>query len=325
MRKPRAFITGIAGFAGSYLAEELLSEGYEVYGAIYKNESTRSIAGIKKRIKLVPLDILNAAKCSEVLKEIKPHYVFHLAAIASVGRSMQKERATFRINLEGSINILDCARNLRSLRSLLVVGSADSYGQFRPQNKTLKEDQPFNPVSPYGISKTAMERLCQHYHRAYGLPVVIARAFNHSGPRQTDDFVVPSFARQIAAIEAGQQKPIVRVGDLSARRDLSDVRDIVRGYRLCAAKGKSGEAYHFSSGKAVTIRQVLETLIGLSSRKIRVQVDRKRLRKSDIPLLRGSNRKATQKLGFRTRYTLQETLRDTLNYWRSELGVPLRR
>jgi len=321
MKAPSAFITGIAGFAGSYLAEELLDAGFKVSGAIYKNESTRNIVSIKKELQLCSLDIMNADKTANVLAQIQPDYIFHLAAFASVGRSMQKERATFRINLEGSINILNGARKIRRLKSILVVGSADAYGKFTPKTKTLTETDPLNPVSPYGISKAALERTSLHYHREYGLPVVIARPFNHSGPRQTDDFVIPAFARQVAAIEAGLQQPVVDVGDLSARRDLSDVRDIVRGYTLAATKGTPGEVYVLCSGRAVSIQTVLNKLISLSSRKIRQRVDKKRLRKSEIPVLRGSNRKATHNLGFDVRYTLKDTLSDTLDYWRSELGV----
>ena len=321
MRKPRAFVTGIAGFAGSYLAEELLASGFDVSGALCPGESTRNVQGIKTALKLFTLDILNEKKCQELIDRLKPDYIFHLAAIASVGRSFRMEKETLRVNLEGTINILDAARNVKHLKALLFVSSPEVYGKFRPVNKTLTETQPFEPISPYGISKAAAESVCRYYWRQYGVPVVIARAFNHSGPRQSDDFAVPAFAQQVAIIEAGLQKPILKVGDLSAQRDLSDVRDIVRGYRLTAIKGTPGEVYQLCSGKTVSLQSVVKQLLAMSSKRIRLQVDKSRLRKAEIPVLRGSCRKATQQLGYEVRYKLKDTLADTLDYWRKKVGV----
>jgi GDP-4-dehydro-6-deoxy-D-mannose reductase len=321
VKKPRAFITGTAGFAGSYLAEELLASGFDVSGALYPGESTRNVRGIKTALKLFTLEILNEKKCQELIDHLKPDYIFHLAAIASVGRSFRMEKETLRVNLEGTVNILDAARDLGHLKALLFVSSPEVYGRFRPVNKTLTETQSFEPISPYGISKAAAESVCRHYWRQYGVPVVIARAFNHSGPRQSDDFAVPAFSRQVAIIEAGWQRPILKVGDLSARRDLSDVRDIVRGYRLAAIKGTPGEVYQLCSGKTVSLQSVVKRLLTMSSKKIRLQVDKNRLRKAEIPILRGSYRKAAQRLGYEVRYKLKDTLADTLDYWRKEVGV----
>ncbi|MCD6249583.1 MAG: GDP-mannose 4,6-dehydratase [candidate division Zixibacteria bacterium] len=321
MKKPTAFITGIAGFAGSYLAEELLAAGFQVSGARYKTESIRNLKAISKQIELVSLDILNPDKCRQVISKLKPDYVFHLAAMASVGESFDRMTTTFRINCEGTINVLEAARASKKLKSFMFVSSSDIYGAFSPVNKTLTETQPVNPISPYGISKSAAEQVCRHYFRRYNFPVIMIRAFNHSGPRQTDTFAIPSFARQVATIEAGQQKPVMKVGDLSARRDLSDVRDIVRGYRLAATLGKPGEVYQLCSGKAVPIQKVVDLLIAGSTSKIRLQVDKKRLRPAEIPVLRGSRRKATQQLGYEVRYSLKDTVIDTLNFWRNELGL----
>lgn len=321
MKKPSAFITGIAGFAGSFLAEELLAEGFKVAGNLYDGEPTKNIDAIKSDLRLYPLDICNAAQSRKLLKQVKPDYVFHLAALASVGRSFKEDRLTYQINFEGTLNILDAAREIGNLKSLLFTSSCDTYGIFRPKNKTMTEAQPLNPVSPYGISKVAAEHACRYYQHQYGLPVIVTRAFNHSGPRQADSFVIPAFASQVAAIEAGRQKPVLSVGDLSARRDLSDVRDIVAGYRLAATHGTPREVYQLCTGKAVPIQKVVDILIALSSRKIRLKIDKNRLRKSDIPLLRGDCSKAKKKLGYITKYGLQTTLTDTLNYWRARYGV----
>lgn len=315
MTKPTALITGVTGFAGSYLAEDLLDHGFKVAGTVYNHEPTDNIEAIRNRIKLYPLDILDKNWCQRLVQRVKPDYIFHLAAIASVSESFRNETLTFEINFNGTVNLLAAALGIKRLKKILFVGSSDSYG--RAGTKTLTENQPFNPVSPYGISKAAAEYACRFYHRQHGSPVVVTRAFNHSGPRQTDSYVIPAFARQIAAIEAGKQRPAIKVGDLSARRDLSDVRDVVSGYRLAAVKGKPGEVYQLCSGRAVAISRVLDMLLAMTDRTITVKVDRKKMRKSDLPVLRGSRRKATQQLGFRIRYKLKDTLKDTLDYWRS--------
>ncbi|MDH4157434.1 MAG: GDP-mannose 4,6-dehydratase [candidate division Zixibacteria bacterium] len=319
MNKPLAFITGIGGFAGSHLAEQLLHSGYKVAGALYPGESTANIRDVRKHLSLVRLDIMNEKKCRETVRAFRPDYIFHLAAIASVGRSFRLERLTYDINFDGTLNVLAAALDLKRLKKFVFVSSCDTYGIFTPKTKLLRESQPFNPVSPYGISKAMAEHACMYYYRRYGLPVSIARAFNHSGPRQDDNFVIPSFARQIAMIEAGRQRPQLKVGDLSARRDLSDVRDIVTGYRLLAEKGKVGRVYHLCTGRTASIQQVVTALVKMSAARISVKVDPGRLRKNDIPSLRGDNRRAVQELGYATRYSLNITLKDTLNYWRERI------
>jgi GDP-4-dehydro-6-deoxy-D-mannose reductase len=317
VRKPTALITGVTGFAGSYLAEELLHNGFDVAGTVYNSEPTDNIETIKDRLRLFPLDVLDKTWCRRLVARLRPDYIFHLAAIASVSESFRNETLTFEINFNGTINMLSACVGMKRLKKFVFVGSSDSYGLVGSKGRALTEEQPFNPVSPYGISKAAAEYACRHFFRQHRLPVVIVRAFNHSGPRQNDSYVIPAFARQIAAIEAGRQRPVIKVGDLSARRDLSDVRDVVCGYRLAARKGKAGDVYQLCSGRAVAISRVLEMMLAMSDRVITVKVDRKRMRKSDLPVLRGSRRKATQQLGFRSRYKLKDTLRNTLDYWRS--------
>lgn len=319
MSQPVAFITGIAGFAGSYLAEELLNHGYKVTGAVYPGESTVNIAGIAGSVALTELDITDQKSCSQAVTRFKPDIIFHLAAFASVGKSFQQERLVYRVNFDGTLNILAAAVEAKRLRKFVFASSCDSYGVFSPKNKTLTENQPFNPISPYGISKAAAEFACQAYAKRYELPVVIGRSFNHSGPRQNQDFVIPSFARQIATIEKGSAKPVMKVGDLSVKRDLSDVRDIVRGYRLLAEKGRLSKAYHLCSGKAVTIQSVLNQMLKMSSKKITVESDRTRFRPNDIPVLRGDNNLATKELGYKIRYSLKQTITDTVNYWRDNI------
>ena len=321
MNKPikSVFVTGVAGFAGSWLAEELLEAGYHVFGAVHPKEPTVHLATIKSDLELMKLDICKGERVAQALKSIKPDYICHLAALASVWRSYKAMQQTFRVNFEGTMNLLEAAHLLGGIRKFLFVSSADCYGVFSPKNKTLTEDQPLNPISPYALSKAVAEQACRYYQSRHRLPVTVARSFPHTGPRQSDDFVVPSFAHQIAVIETTRKKPIIKVGNLSARRDFSDVRDIVRGYRLLLQKGKSGRVYHLSSGRTVSIESVLNRLLSLSSRKIKVSVDKARFRPADIPIQRGSNRRAVQELGYGSRYSLNTTLRDTLEYWRQQV------
>lgn len=320
MKKATVFVTGIAGFAGSYLTEELLACGYRVVGAVHPKESTANIAGLKGEVDIVRLDIQNASRCRQALLKAKPDYVCHLAAIASVWRSFEMERAVYRVNFEGTVNMLQAALEVDRVRRFLFISSADCYGVFTPRNKTLTEEQPLNPVSPYALSKAVAEQACRYYAQHYQLPIVTARSFAHSGPRQSADFVIPSFARQIATIETGRSRPVMAVGNLSAKRDLSDVRDIVRGYRMLIEKGRPGRVYQLCSGRAVAIQTVLNSLLKLSSHNIKVRVDRSRLRKIDIPVQRGDNSRAVQELGYRPRYTLMTTLKDTLDFWRKKIN-----
>ncbi len=320
-KRNRALVTGAAGFAGSFLCERLISAGFDIYGILGPGETAENIERFLPSIKIERLDITHQQLVHHYMAEVKPDYIFHLAAMASVGQSIQKERMTYNINFFGSLNILEGAlAEGKYLKKMVLVGSADSYGTFKPVGKKLKENQPFNPVSPYGISKAAVEYLAQYYFRQHRLPVVIARSFNHTGPRQSDNFAVPSFCRQIARIERGLEKPVIRVGNLSVKRDLSDVRDIADGYYRLALKGKAGEAYHFSSGRAVPIRSVLDGLLKISSKKIKVAIDKNRFRKSDIPILTGDCSKAIRQLGWRRKYPLEDTLRDTLDYWREKIN-----
>jgi len=319
MKKPHALITGIAGFAGSFLAEELLAHDYKVTGSIVGRESLRNIKKIQSRLKLTKLDVQKPNECSRRIIQTNPDYIFHLAAFSSVGQSFNNERLTYKVNFEGTLNILSAALELKNLKKLVFVSSADVYGTFKPANKLLTEKQPFNPISPYAVSKAAAEFLCELYSDRHQLPVTIARSFNHTGPRQNEFFVVSSFAKQIAEIEVKGKEPIIHVGDLSAKRDFSDVRDIAAGYRLLAEKGASGEVYQLASGNAVSIKHILELLLKMSDKTIIVKTDNSRLRKNDIPCLKGDNRKARNKIGFRPKYSLNQTLADTLNYWREQI------
>jgi GDP-4-dehydro-6-deoxy-D-mannose reductase len=317
-----ALITGAGGFAGSHLADLLVAQGFEVHAALAPAQNAENISHLKRQVRIVRFDLRNPGKVRQVIDEIRPNVIFHLAAFSSVGQSFEHERLTYEINFLGTLNLFEAAagkQTLKRLSKVVVVSSADVYGAFTPRNQSLTEETTLAPISPYGVSKAAMERLAQYHIRRYGIPITIVRPFNHTGPRQSDIFVLPGFAKQIAGIIELGRKPLLRVGALSVKRDFSDVRDIVAGYALAAEKGKPGEVYQLCSGRAVKIEAALKALIRLSGRKITTQVDPARLRPADIPVLRGDNSKATKELGYAPRYTLQTTLADTLAYWRQRI------
>jgi GDP-4-dehydro-6-deoxy-D-mannose reductase len=320
VRKNKVFITGIAGFVGSYLTEYLLEKNCRVFGLLAPGEKTDNIRHLSRDIDLVRFDLLNGKKLTDHLKKIKPEYIFHLAAFSSVGQSFDNERKVYDINFNGTLNLIESARSVgKELKRFVFISSSDVYGHFSPAGKTLTEEQPFNPVSPYAVSKAAGEYLVRYHVKKYGFPGVTARPFNHTGPRQADNFVVPSFCRQVAEIEKAGGGTMM-VGDLSAKRDLSDVRDIVSGYYLTARKGKPGEVYQFCSGRSVAIKTILDKLVKLSDVNIKVKIDKSRFRKTDIPVLRGSNKKAVNQLGWNIRYKLNETIADTMRYWRMKIN-----
>ncbi len=315
--KKRVLITGIAGFAGSYLAELLLKEKYEVYGFLAPGEKIDNIKHLKTDLVLDRFDILKADKVSNFIMKSKPDYIFHLAALSSVGLSFANEKSTYDVNFTGTYNILKAIAGLKTPpKKIVFISSPDIYGRFKPPGKKLDESQPFNPISPYAVSKIAAEYLCRYYYRNYDLPIVRVRPFNHTGPKQNINFAIPSFCTQIAEIENGLKKPEMAVGDLSNKRDLSDVRDIVRGYYFLARKGEPGEVYHLCSGHAISLRSVLNKLRRMAGIGINVSEDSNRFRKSDIPILRGDYSRAAKVVGWYPEYKLEQTLQDTLNYWR---------
>ncbi len=313
----RALITGIVGFAGSYLAAELLDAGYEVCGTQLPGENRERLRGMLKHISISKLDLRDSSATGRLIRRIRPDMVFHLAAISAVGYSFDNPRETVDVNVAGTVNLLEALRELESVESIVTITSSDIYGVVKPSQLPIKETALIEPVSPYAISKAAADMFAYQYYKSYGLPIVRARAFNHTGPKQDRGFVVPDFCAQIAAIECGSMKPEIRVGNLEAERDISDVRDIVRGYRLLAEKGKPGEAYNLCSGKAHRIKWILERLLDTSTVSIRVRRDRKKMRPSEVPRLVGSYSKAKRHAGYKPNCRFENTLENTLEYWRT--------
>jgi GDP-4-dehydro-6-deoxy-D-mannose reductase len=312
----RALVTGIVGFAGSHLASELLDSGYELFGTRLPGESKERLRGHAKLISISSVDLTDPAAAMKFVRRVKPDVVFHLAAISAVGFSFANPRQTFEVNVNGTVSLLEGLRHVGSAKSIVTVTSSDIYGVVKPSDLPIKETTPLQPVTPYGVSKAAVDMLSYQYFKSYGLPIVRARAFNHTGPMQTAGFVVPDFCKQAAMMEAGLMKPVLKVGNLDPKRDISDVRDIVRGYRLIAEKGKPGEVYNLCSGKSHRIEWILDYILNLISLDVKVVPDPKLARPSEIPNLIGDYAKAKRAVGYRPMFELTGTLQDTLSYWR---------
>lgn len=312
----KVLITGIAGFVGSHLAELLVKKGNQVFGTCLACESLENILQIRSSLHLSDCDITEFGPLARLVKRIRPDRIYHLAAQSSVGRSFSHPVETIESNVRGTLYLLEIARNLKKRVRILVVGSSDVYGKISPREVPISEERHLRPISPYGASKAACDLLAYQYFKSYGVQVIRARAFNHTGPRQQAGFVIPDFASQIAQIEAGLLPPMLKVGNLSAKRDLSDVRDVVRAYLALMARGQAGDAYNISSQKAYKIRNVLRTLLSLSKEKITVRVDEGKNRPAEIPILMGNNSKIRKATGWKLRIPIEKTLKDTLNFWR---------
>lgn len=314
----RAVITGITGFAGSHLAEHLLAQGHEVWGILRQSDSTEKLRAFRSRIELFVSE-LEARPLAERLAPVRPDAIFHLAGQAHVGYGWHHREETYHTNVLGTVAVLEAARALLLPPKVLLVSSGEVYGQ---KGSPFAEDRAAEPDTPYALSKTIAETVALTYHRWDGLPVIIARAFNHTGPRQAPSFVCSEFARTMALIAMGKKEPRIDVGNLEARRDFSDVRDIVRGYELSVARGSLGRIYNLCSGSGVAVRQVLEILLPMAGKPVEVVVDPTRFRPLDTPEIVGDPTRARDELGFEPEHDLRETLRDLFHYWMAEPPCP---
>lgn len=315
----KALITGISGFAGSYLAEFLLDKGYEVFGTFYDKSTFSNIDNILDKIEIFEGDLRNYNSLKTIIEKIQPEEIYHLAAISFVPISLRDSRLTFDTNLYGTLNLYEAIIEIEIAPKILFVGSADEYGIVNENNLPIKENCPLNPINPYSISKASADYLSYFYFKNYHLNIIRVRPFNHIGPRQAPDFVCSSFAKQIVEIEKGIRDPKIMVGNLEVKRDFTDVRDMVRAYWLALQRGEMGEVYNISSGRAIQIKELLDNLLELSSKNIEILKDPKRMRPSDNPVLLGDSAKFRGRSGWGPEIPLTKTLKDVLNYWRKVL------
>lgn len=309
----RVFITGATGFAGSHLVDELLAAGDEVFTLVHGETSHQPVSQ-HERLHSVEGDLLNLAQVKEAVAEARPEIIYHLAGQASPGRSWNNPALTLAVNSGGTANVLEAAVAFGRPR-VVIITSAEIYGPVRPEALPITEATVPRPHHPYGVSKWAAGQLVGLYWQRYQLPVVEARPFNHIGPRQTLGFVVPDFASQLAAIKRGERPAVISVGNLSAERDFTDVRDVTRAYQLLAERGRPGETYLICSGQPVAIHYLLSTLIEIAGVDVDVRYDPERMRPSDTPQLYGSFERIRRETGWRPAIHLRQSLADAFAEW----------
>lgn len=309
----KALVIGGAGFVGNYLIERLSSDGHKVYATCLANEKIENA-----ECESFSLDILDKSAVKDILSDVKPDWIFHLAAQSSVSYSWKNPQLTVDVNIKGTVNILDAMREsgLDKTR-IILIGSGEEYGYIREGACPIKETEPLNPGNIYAATKACQSMIGSIYARAYGMDIVMVRAFNHIGPAQLTQFVVADFCNQAAEIEKGNRKPEISVGNLAVKRDFTDVRDIVRAYELLAEKGVSGKIYNVGSGKAVLIEDILKLIVSKSTAEITVSVDKARLRPADVPVIEADISEIKADTGWEPEISLEKTIEDTLNYWRN--------
>jgi len=302
-------VTGASGFVGPHLAAALHGGGARVVGLAAGSAPEAPLDGWHDA------DLLDADALALAVAATAPRAVIHLAGQSSAARSFEQPVETFRLNVTGTWNLLEAVRRHAPAARTLVVGSGEAYGP-QPEGSRVAEDMPFRPVSPYALSKAAADALAELHGATHGLEIVRTRSFGHTGPGQDARFVVPAFARQIAAIEHGEAEPVLRVGNLEVTRDLTDARDVARAYVLLLERGRAGEAYNVCRGEGVRLAEVARALVARARRPIRIEVDPTRLRPADVPWLVGDGGKLEHDTGWRPEIALERTLEEVLEQWR---------
>lgn len=308
----KALIIGAAGFVGGHLINHLAADcGYEVYATKLAHEKLET-----ENASVHNLDILDKNAVSELLNEIKPDQIYHLAAQSSVKLSWDKPQLTADINIKGTINVLEAVRDSGGSSKILLVGSGEEYGYLQPDEIPVKEDTLLRAGNIYAATKACQGMLGEIYARAYGMDIVMVRAFNHIGPGQSDIFVIADFCRQTVLAELGKKEPVISVGNLAAQRDFTDVRDIVRAYSSLMKSGRSGQTYNVGSGTARSIQQMLDMILEKSSVSIEVRQDQARMRPSDVPVIAADISRIKNDTGWSPCIPLDRTIDDIMDYWR---------
>jgi len=315
-KEPVILITGVAGLAGSHLADYLIKKHFGKVVGVIRNDTGSDIVK-HLNIEIRECDLTDPIGAERLIRQTKPDYLFHLAAESYVPASWNAPIYTMRNNIFPALHLFEAIRlNKLDTRNQLA-GSSEEYGLIYAEELPIKETNQLRPLSPYGVSKVALDLLGWQYFKSYGMAIIRTRCFNHIGPHYHRPDASSDWARQIVAIEQSRQEPVIRVGNLKAKRDLMDVRDAVRAYWLAVTMGEPGEVYNIASDEAVTMQHVLDTLLSLTEIKIKVEIDPERLRPSDVEILLGDSNKFRKLTGWRPEIPLKETLKDVLDFWRA--------
>lgn len=313
-----ALIIGGAGFVGDYLINHLTNDcGWSI--AITKLEYEMINNNNNNQVAVYDLNILDKKAVIDLLKKIRPRYIFHLAAQSSVSLSWKNPSLTVDVNIKGSLNVLEAVKELDYKPRLMLVGSGEEYGHILPEETPIKEHTPTRPGNIYAATKSTQNMIGKIYADAYQMDIIMVRAFNHIGPKQSPIFVVADFCKQVAEIEVGQREPIMMVGNLSAKRDFTDVRDVVKAYSLLIQHGVAGETYNVGSGKATSIADILKEILSHSNAIIDVQMDESRMRPVDVPIIEADILKLKECTKWENEINLRQTITDCLDYWRERV------
>lgn len=304
-------VTGVGGFVGPWLARALAAHGHETHGLIREGDVA------PPDVPTTIADVTARAEVEDVLRAVRPDAVIHLAAISFVPEADDDPGTAYRINVGGTVALLDAVRRTARGARVLVVGSSDAYGDVRRRELPIDEEVPFRPLSIYGATKAAADVAAGQWTRGYGLDVVRARPFNHTGPGQRGTFVCAAIARQIARMERGEQEPVLSIGNADPVRDFSDVRDIVAGYVALLERGRAGEVYNLCAGEGVSIAEVIALFRTHATIPLRVWSDPAKRRPVEVERIVGSHARATAHTGWAPRIPLAQTLRDVLDDWRA--------
>ena len=316
----RALVTGASGFVGGHLVEHLIGEGDLVVGLSASGRWPKELEHLGRHARIEACDLAqgDGEELAGLIGRKRPEVIYHLAAQANPQASVADPRGTWALNLGGTLNLLEAVKGSGLGPRVVLVGSGVCYGNPGPEFLPVSESCPLRPNNPYAASKGAADLLGIQHHLAHGTDVVMARPFNHAGPRQSPSYVLGGLARQVAEVEAGT-RPLIEVGNLDVVRDFTDVRDVVRAYRLLAGRGGAGEIYNLGSGQGIRLADALRTLTSLARVPVEVRVDPARVRPVDQPLLVADASKLRAATGWAPRYAIEQTLADMLDYWR---GAP---
>lgn len=312
----RILITGVGGFVGRHLFNTLCKQYPD---AIIHGTAIDEPPRMGDRLKYHLIDLKNYAVISDLIAEVQPDQIYHLAAQASPRRSFVIPWETLENNIKSQLNIIQSCIALKLQPRILVISSAEIYGPVRPEQQPINEDAPLRPTNPYGVSKVTQDMLGLQYYLSHKLPILRVRPFNHFGPGQSEGFVATDFAAQVARIEAGLQENVIEVGNLAAERDFTDVRDVVEAYTQLVEKGTAGDVYNVASGKPYSIQYLLDVLLQYSTVDIQVKVSEARMLPIDVPIVRGDATRLRQLTGWQPNIPFETTLLDVLNDWRNRV------